>query len=163
MLVQIGRPLLALLLIALAVSARAEDTASIAITQPWSRATPPGVTVGAAYFGITNKGNADTLLRVESPVAARVEMHTNVEKDGKMQMRPVPTVTVPAKGRLEFAPGGLHVMLIDLKQPLKEGARIPLTLVFEKSGAIHVEALVQGIGATSPPAANQGGHEHHHH
>lgn len=129
----------------------AADQKPVTISHAWSRATAPGAPVGVAYFEIVNTGAADKLLRVESTVADEAQMHTVLTEGGQMQMRPMSIVDVPAKGRVRFLPGGLHVMLMGLKQPLKEGQRIPLTLVFEKAGNVSVQALVQGLGATTAP------------
>jgi copper(I)-binding protein len=119
------------------------------VTQPWARATAPGVTVGVVYFEIVNAGPADTLLSVESPVADHAEMHDSSMKDGAMKMRPVKEVKVPANGHVRFASGGLHVMLVDLKQPLVAGQRFPLKLNFKVLGTINQEVVVKGINATS--------------
>jgi periplasmic copper chaperone A len=153
-----------LLALAWAIPALAADqwTGSLTITQPWSGATAPGATIGAAYFEIVNAGAADTLLRIESPVARQVEMHASYTEGGTMRMRPVTSVDVPVGGRVRFQPGGLHVMLIDLTQPLKEGQRFSLTLVFQHAGSVRVEAIVQGLGATAAPSQGETAHEHHH-
>jgi len=126
---------------------------SVAVTRAWSRATVPGASVGAAYFEVINSGPPDVLLAIESPVAKHVEMHSMTMNAGMMQMRPVPSVDIPAKGRVVFGPEGLHAMLVDLTQPLHEGGRIPLTLVFRHAGRVPVSAVVQGLGAMTPPAA----------
>ena len=122
----------------------------ITIQQPWARATPPGTAVGAAYLNIVNNGAADTLVGVESPVAAEVEVHVDYEEGGLMRMRPVPRLSVPAHGQVHLGSGGLHVMLMNLKQPLKSGEYFPLTLVFEHAGRIPVQVPVRGIGAMGP-------------
>ena len=134
---------------------------SVAVTRAWSRATVPGASVGAAYFEIVNSGPPDVLVAVESPVAKHVEMHSMTMKAGMMQMRPVPSVDLPAKGRVVFAPEGLHAMLIDLTRPLREGGRVPLTLVFRHAGRVPVSAVVQGPGAMMPPAAEAGTSDKH--
>lgn len=140
------------MLFALALPASAADqrAGALIITQPWSRATPPGAPTGVAYLGIANKGPADTLVRVESPVAREVQIHMSYTEDGMMRMRPVASLEIPEKGRVQFKPGGLHLMLVGLKQPLTEGDRVALTLVFERTGPVQVEAIVQGLGAASP-------------
>ena len=132
------------------LSAAIAQSPAITIRQPWARATPPGTTVGAAYFDITNSGAADTLVGVESPIAANAEVHVDYEEGGLMRMRPVPRLPVPAKGHVHLGSGGLHVMLMNLKQPLKEGEHFPLTLVFQNAGHILVDVQVRGIGAMGP-------------
>jgi copper(I)-binding protein len=82
-------------------------------------------------------------------VADHAEMHDSAMKDGMMQMRPVKEVKVPANGHVRFASGGLHVMLVDLKQPLVEGQKFPLKLTFRVIGTINQEVVVKGINATN--------------
>ena len=132
----------------LPLAALALSPTPLTVTQPWARATAPGATIGVVYFDIVNAGPADTLLSVESPIAARTEMHNSSMKDGSMQMRPVKTVNVPANGRVRFSSGGLHVMLVDLKQPLTEGQKFPLKLEFRVAGTVNQEVRVKAIGAT---------------
>ena len=140
------------------VDARAASTPTVAVRNAWSRATAPGAPVGVAYFEIVNTGAGDELLGIESPAAARVEMHATTTVNGMMEMRATATVEIPAAGHVAFAPGGLHAMLMELKQPLVEGARIPLTLVFRHAGRVAVQAVVEGPGAmTAPPDAPTAG------
>jgi protein SCO1/2 len=129
------------------------SSGSISVTRAWSRATAGGVSVGVVYFEVINAGPADTLLTIECPAAERVEVHATTRADGIMKMRPVPSVEVAAGGRLSFQPGGLHAMLIGLKQPLREGGRLPLTLVFRRAGKLRFEAAVQGLGTVDAPPA----------
>src|SRR5580700_7777069 len=119
-------------------------SASVKVLNAWSRATAPGASVGVAYFEIVNSGAADALTGIESPVAERVEMHSVSMTGAVMQMRPVASVQVPAGARILFEPGGLHAMLIDLKQPLQQDQRFALTLLFEHAGRVPVEVLVRG-------------------
>ena len=138
----------------LATSALAAEppSAPISVTRAWSRATVPGASVGAAYFEIVNSGPPDALIAIECPAAKHVEMHSMTMKAGMMQMRPVPSVDLPAKGGVVFGPEGLHAMLIDLIHPLREGDQVPLTLVFRNAGRIPVRAVISGPGAMAPPA-----------
>ena len=159
------RVLLAALLLAAAGAAQAGVNArilpaadpasseSIRVAGAWSRATAPGASVGVVYFEVINSGPADTLLTIECPAAQRVEMHATNSTDGIMKMRPVSSADIPARGRLSFQPGGLHAMLIGLKQPLEEGGRLPLTLVFQRAGKLRFEAAIQGLGTMNPPPA----------
>jgi copper(I)-binding protein len=128
-----------------ALRAATPAPASVKVLNAWSRATPPGASVGVAYFEIVNSGAADALTGIESPVAERVEMHSVSMNGAVMQMRPVASVQVPAGARISFKPGGLHAMLIDLKQPLQQDQRFALTLLFEHAGRVRVEVLVQGF------------------
>jgi periplasmic copper chaperone A len=115
----------------------------LTITNPWVRPTPPGLTVSALYFGIENKGDrADRLVSYASPVANRADLHETRIEGGMARMRPVRSLAIPAKGRVQAEPGGLHMMLIGLTQPLAVGQRIPVTLKFERAGTITLEAVV---------------------
>jgi protein SCO1 len=158
------RFLLAAWLLAAAVAGAAEvdsriapaadpaSSGSISVVGAWSRSTAPGASVGVVYFEVINTGPTDTLLTIECPAAERVEMHATARADGIMKMRQVASVDIPARGRLSFQPGGLHAMLIGIKQPLKEGGRLPLTLVFRGAGKLRFEAAIQGLGTMNPAA-----------
>jgi copper(I)-binding protein len=124
---------------------------SVVVERAWSRATAPGAAVGVAYFEIVNSGGQDALIRIETPVARQVEMHSTATVGGVMQMRRAASVDVPAHGRVRFEPNGLHAMLIDLARPLKKGDRFELTLAFQHAGAVRVEAIVQDLGTMTPP------------
>jgi periplasmic copper chaperone A len=122
---------------------------SLRINRPFARATPPGATSGAVFFTVDNAGNiGDRLVRASTPIAAAVAVHQMVLDNGVMRMRAVPSVELIPGARLEFSPNGYHLMLLDLKQPLKGGDRFPLTLTFEHGGAIQISVLVEGMGAT---------------
>jgi hypothetical protein len=98
----------------------------------------------AAYMLLRNNtSTADKLLRVESQVAAAVELHISEMQGEVMTMRPIEFVEVPAKGETELKPVGMHIMLIGIKQDLKAGDKIDLALVFEKAGRINVQAEVR--------------------
>jgi periplasmic copper chaperone A len=123
----------------------------ITVAHPWARATPGGVKVGGAYLEI--KAAADTsdrLIAVRSPAAGAAELHNHIMENGIARMRRVDTIAVPAGRSVVLKPGGYHLMLTDLKVPLKEGDLLKLTLVFEKAGAIDVEATVEPVGAMGP-------------
>jgi periplasmic copper chaperone A len=150
--------LASLALLGLSAAALAHDYTlhSLFIDRPYARATPPGATAGGAYLSIENGGSApDTLLAARSPAAGMVEIHEMSMDGNVMRMRALPGgITIPAGGKVALAPGGYHIMLMDLKQPLAAGKSIPLTLVFAKAGSIdvdvHVEAMGAMGGATSP-------------
>jgi copper(I)-binding protein len=120
----------------------------VKVEGPWARATPPGTKIGAAYMKITSGGTADRLVGASSPAAAKVELHVTEKKGEVMRMREVKAYDIPAKGGFELAPGGAHLMLVDLKAPLKEGAKVPMTLRFEKAGEVKVELQVRALGAS---------------
>ena len=98
----------------------------------------------AAYMILVNNGKeADRLVQAKSPVAEAVELHKSEMKGEVMSMTPVDFVEIAAGGQTELKPGGLHIMLIDLKEELKPGNMVELTLVFEKSGEITIQAEVK--------------------
>jgi hypothetical protein len=119
---------------------------TLKIQHPWSRPTAPGVGVGVGYMVIVNSGKADTLLAASTPAADRVELHLTRFEAGMMKMRQVERVELPAGATVRLEPGGLHMMLIGLKQPLAEGARLPLVLRFGKAGEVKVELEVETDG-----------------
>ena len=118
----------------------AVEIGDLSVSNAWARAMLPGQTTASAYFTVSNRGAApDRLLSASSPVAARVEAHSMTVVDDVMVMRPLPQgLDVPAGGEAVLEPGGLHLMLIDVAQPLAEGADAPLILRFEKAGAVTV-------------------------
>ena len=134
---------------------------AISVTHAWARATPGGVTNGAVYFEIeTGPGVTDRLIGVETPAAARAEIHTHLMEDGVMKMRRVDEIALRPGSKAVLAPHGDHIMLMDLKAPLKEGDHLALKLTFQTADAIEIDAAVAAIGAAVP--ANESG-EHHHH
>ncbi|HEY7609701.1 MAG TPA: copper chaperone PCu(A)C [Alphaproteobacteria bacterium] len=127
---------------------------AIVIEHPWTRATP--VKVGGAYMKLRNTGTApDRLVKVTAPAAEKVEVHETKVEGGMAMMRPVGPVALAPGATVEFKPGGLHVMLMGLAKPLKEGDRLKLVLTFEKAGTIEVEAVVEKAGVSAP-----GEHKH---
>ena len=119
----------------------------VKIEDPWTRATPPGAKVAAGYMRITG-GAADRLIGASSPAAARVELHVTEKKGDVLRMREVKAYDIPVGGVFELSPGGAHLMLVDIKAPFKEGAKVPLTLRFEKAGEVKVELQVRALGAS---------------
>lgn len=116
----------------------------LAVTHAWSRSTPPGVTVGVAYFTLKNAtGKSDRLLKISSPVASRVQVHRTEVLDGIARMREVAVLHVDAGQTLEFAPNGMHVMLMGLKKPLVEGKSFELVLQFEVAGPRKVKVAIR--------------------
>lgn len=138
------------LLAAGAATAHEFKSGPIEVVHPWARATPPAAKVGGGYAEIRNDGSEpDRLISVTAEVAGRVEIHEMGLKDGVMTMRPVEGgVPVPANGSAALAPGGFHLMMMDLKRPLKAGESFAGTMTFEKAGTIAVTFEVAPIGAT---------------
>jgi hypothetical protein len=119
---------------------------AVSVEGAWARATVPGQMGSAAYFTIRNSGGADKLLSVVSP-AADASLHSTSMDNGVMRMRPLQELDIPAKGAVELKPGGMHVMLMGLKQPLQAGGSLELDLRFEKSGERKVNAEVRPASA----------------
>ena len=142
----------AVILLLLQALAEPQQARTLDIVQAWSRATPPGSPIGVAYFDIVNAGEADVLLRASSPIARVAEMHENSMEGGTMQMRPLERVAIPARSRVRFEPSGKHIMLIDLKRPLKQGEKFTVSLVFQRAGTRNAEVLVAPLGAAEAPA-----------
>lgn len=139
----------ALALAASSAFAHGYKLGDLQIGHPWSRATPSGAKVGGGYLSIENKGAApDRLVSVSAPFAGRTEIHEMATKDGVMTMRPMADgVPVPPGQKVEFKPGGYHIMFMDLKAPLKQGEKVKGTLTFEKAGTVEVEFQIDAIGA----------------
>ncbi|HVJ55803.1 MAG TPA: copper chaperone PCu(A)C [Aliidongia sp.] len=131
---------------ALAASAWAQ-TSPIELSHAWSRPTPASASNGVIYVTIANHGADDQLTGVASTVADKTEMHTTLDENGVMKMRPLPVLPVKGGDSAEFKPGGMHIMLIGLKQPLKVGDSFPLTMTFEKAGAVVTTVTVEPNGA----------------
>jgi periplasmic copper chaperone A len=116
-------------------------------TDAYVRATPPGMTMTAAYMVLTNRGSDERrLVAVSSPVAARVELHENVEADGMAQMRKIEHVVLPAGGEVALQEGGMHVMLMGLERSLSPGEQVDLVLEFADGERIEVDAQVRRAG-----------------
>ena len=112
----------------------------------WGRSSPKMAAAGAVYVLIENQGNeADRLVGVSSAAAKTVEIHESyMDDNGVMGMRPLEGgLEIPAGNKAELKPGGYHIMLIDLVQPLEVGSKITVTLQFEKSDDIVLEAEIR--------------------
>lgn len=102
----------------------------VSINNAWARASKPGQTVGAAYMQLKSRAQT-TLISVESTAADSIEIHQMSMDKGVMKMRMLETLPLAAGKVVKLEPGGFHLMLFDLKMPLKTGALIPLTLHFK--------------------------------
>ena len=140
------------------VQAQEVKAGDLVITQPWSRATPGGAKIGGGFLTIENKGTAaDRLVSAAGDVAGRVEIHEMAMNNGVMTMRPLDKGLAIEPGKtVKLAPGGFHLMLMDLKSPLKQGDKVPLTLEFEKAGKVALSLDVQGVGAQTPAHDHSG-------
>lgn len=124
---------------------------ALTIDHPWVRATPPGAVTGGGFMTIHNAGSEPDRLTGGSAAIGSVQIHTMDIKDGVMHMRQLPDgLEIPAGGEVMLAPGGFHLMIVDLAKPIVEGDPIPVTLNFENAGTIEVELVVAPIGAPGP-------------
>jgi copper(I)-binding protein len=131
------------------------------IIDPWARATAGLARNGAAYLTLSTRGEAvDRLLGAETPVARKAGLHGHLIENGIVKMRPVKAFEVAPGEPVVLEPGGFHIMLMGLKAPLEAGTAFPLTLRFEKAGAIEVEARVESAGAGTPDHQGDGDHGH---
>ena len=141
--------LLASLALTLAVAGSAQAAAPLSVSGAWSRPAVAG-TNGVGYLVVANTGKAsDALVGVESPLAAKVEMHSSSMAGGVMSMKKEDRVPVPAGGKATFGPGGYHLMLIGLTRTVKAGDQIPATLTFA-SGAKLKASFAVGMGPANP-------------
>jgi copper(I)-binding protein len=144
----------------LGTAARAEEVKAgdLVITQAWTRATPKGAKIGGGYLTIENKGTApDRLIGGSADIAGSVQVHEMSMDDGVMKMRPLDKGLAIEPGKtVKLAPGGYHLMMTDLKSPLKQGDKLPITLEFEKAGKVQVSFEVEGVGAQGPASAPSG-------
>ncbi len=126
--------------------------ADIHAMQPWSRATPPGTTVGVGYVMLHNLGpRPQVIVSVTSPVAERVELHeTRHSPDGMTQMRPLERVVVPPGAAFGFEPNGPHLMLMGLKAPLVAGQKASVTVKFDSGESVTFDLEVRALTATDP-------------
>lgn len=136
-------------LLPLAAAAHDVKAGDLLIGHPWARATAGKMTTGIAYLTVTNNGmEADRLVSAISPAAPSATLHTHLIEDGVMKMRPVDGIDIAPGTTVALKPGGLHIMLLGLKVPLKEGDSFPLTLTFQKAGPVTVSVLIEGAAAT---------------
>ncbi len=139
--------LLSALVLAPAIALAQGD--GIQIENAWSRAAIQGRT-GVVYLTIVDHGAADRLTGVSSPVAQRAQLHESFSEAGVSKMRPVPSLELDQGKPVVLAPGGYHIMLMDLKRPLNQGDTFPVTLTFANAGQVTVQVAVQGAGAAMP-------------
>ena len=128
----------------------------VMISDPWSPPLPPVAENGVVYLSLSNhEMKADRLVGASTPVADRVEFHTSVKHGSMMMMEKMQAVELPPHGNVALEPGGMHVMLIGMKNPLKKDTSFPLTLIFEHAGTVSVDVIVRSpAGASGAPAMN---------
>ena len=148
------------------ITAHADDAAhetseqTIRIDQPYIRLIPAGAAHSAAYMTITSATD-DRLIRVTGSLAQTIELHEHIKQDDVMQMRPVDSIALPARKPVHLQPGGLHIMLINLKQPVTAGEKHELTLHFAQSEPVVRKFVVKPVSPNRRHKNKR--HEHHQH
>jgi copper(I)-binding protein len=149
-----------LLLVSLMVSAGALAAAAdmVTVDEPYVRLAPPNAPATGAFMVIKNAGDKDVkVVKADNPASKATELHTHLNENGVMKMRPVAAIDVKSKGEAVLKPGGLHVMLINLNAPMKEGDVVPITLTFDDGSSKKVDAKVVRPMAAGMPAMD---HKH---
>lgn len=138
----------------------------VKVSDAWARATAPGQSGAAIQFLITSEEDA-YLLDISSPVAGAVEIHKMKQEGGVMKMRAVKSLPLPAGKQVDLGANGNHVMLLKLKQPLKEGDSVPLTLTIQytdkRKESIKAKAEVRPLTASSDKHEHQEHEQHQEH
>lgn len=133
-------PLLALAL--LSCSPAAPEKPNVSVGEAWARATLPGKPASAAYFALTNRGGADSLVQVTSS-SGTAEIHSTSMDEGIMRMRKLDRLPISAGETVKLEPGGTHVMLTGLREPLVAGQKVELTLRFAKAPQQTIAAEIR--------------------
>ena len=141
--------LLSIALMAFAASIQAQEAkvGSIKIENAYVRATAPGQPAAGAFMKIDNSGAADQLLSASSPAAGEVQLHQMSMEGNVMKMGQVKDIAVPANVSVDLKPGGYHIMLMNIKAPLKAGETVPVKLKFAKAGEVEVKLPVNAVGS----------------
>jgi copper(I)-binding protein len=149
------------ILLALGASAWAQS-AAVDVQGAWARATVQGQKATGAFMKLTAKENAK-LVSASSPVAGVVEIHEMKMEENVMKMRAIPSLDLPAGKAVELKPGGYHVMLMDLKEPLKKETTVPITLVVKDDKGVESKVeLTVPVSLKSPSGMGGMGHQHGH-
>ncbi len=141
---------------ALLVSLPAWAQDAVDVAQPWARATPGHATTGAVYVTLTNHAASDELTGISTPVAGMAMLHETVQQNGVARMLMRDSVALPSHQAVTFRPGGLHIMLTGLKEPLKQGSHFPVTFTFAHAAPVTVDVPIMAPGAAGPDAAAAG-------
>ena len=116
----------------------------LVISDVWARATPPNVKTGAVYITITNHGNSMEMIKsISTEIAGKAMVHQSIEVDGIMKMEHMMHVMIKPGTTLIMKPGGFHVMLMKLKEPLTDGESFPMTITFDKAGDVNLEIEIK--------------------
>lgn len=117
---------------------------AVTVVDPYVRLAPPGAMATAAFMVLKNGGSKDVkLIKADNSASKITELHTHINEGGVMKMRQVPAIEIKARGETALQPSGLHVMMIDLKRPMKEGDKVAITLGFDDGSSKSIEAPVR--------------------
>lgn len=147
--------------LALASMTTLAQTAAVKVDGAWARATVQGQKGTGAFMSLTAQ-DATRLVGVSSPVAGIAEVHEMKMEGDVMKMRVVPSLDLPAGKKVEFKPGGYHVMLMDLKAPLAKDSTVPVTLLFKDAKGVESRLELKLPVATAAPGAAGAPAEHKH-
>jgi len=139
---------IALMALAGSIQAQEAKVGSIKIENAYVRATAPGQPAAGAFMKIENSGSADQLVSASSPAAGEVQLHQMSMEGNVMKMGQVKDIAVPASGSVDLKPGGYHIMLMNIKAPLKAGETVPVKLKFAKAGEVEVKLPVNAVGSS---------------
>jgi len=143
------------------MSGAGRNMSGIKVSHGWARATARTARTGVAYVTLENTGDMpDKLVSASAPVADKVELHTHMHDGAIMRMREVQSVEVGPHAKVALKPGGLHLMMIGLTEPLKKGSHFPLTLDFEKAGKVTVDVAIEGPGSMGTEGMKMEGQSH---
>lgn len=142
---------------------QAHDANEVEISGAFARATPPRAKAGVIYLSAESLLRDDVLLGGETEAADSLQLHTHQSEDGIMRMRRVEAVKLPKGEAVHFMPGGLHIMLVGLKAPLKKGESVAIELRFANAPDMQLDVPVMGISARASAKADHAGHGHSDH
>ena len=138
---------IAIMALAGSIQAQEAKVGSIKIENAYVRATAPGQPAAGAFMKIENSGTADQLVSASSPAAGEVQLHQMSMEGNVMKMGQVKDIAVPANGSVDLKPGGYHIMLMNIKAPLRAGETVPVKLKFAKAGEVEVKLPVNAVGS----------------
>jgi periplasmic copper chaperone A len=128
----------------------AAEAGDIQVEHAWARASAGAATTGAAYMTLKGGTQPDSLVGASTPIAASADVHASMNENSVMKMRPVHAVPVPPHAVVTLAPGGYHIMLMGLKQPLVADQTFPLTLTFAHATPVTVDVQVLSLSHAMP-------------
>lgn len=146
------RPSFLVLGLIFSAAAMAGSADQISVQDPYVRLAPPNAPATGAFMVIKNNGDKDVkVLKADNPVSNVTELHTHLNEGGVMKMRPLAAIDIKAKGEAVLKPGGMHVMMINLKAPMKEGDMVPITLTFADGSSKQFDArVIRPMAAAMP-------------